>query len=137
MGNIAGPRYLPDTSILSALIRQPQVLVASTLARRGYTTVCTSVVVAAELRFGARKLGSRTLTAKVDDLLASLPVLALDAGADRVYAEVRLQLEQAGTPIGPNDMLVAAHALESALTLVTDNFYEFRRIEGLQVENWL
>jgi tRNA(fMet)-specific endonuclease VapC len=137
MGNIAGPRYLLDTDILSALIRQPQGLVASTLARRGYTTVCTSVVVAAELRFGARKLGSRTLTAKVDDLLASLPVLALDAGADRVYAEVRLQLEQAGTPIGPNDMLVAAHALESALTLVTDNFYEFRRIEGLQVENWL
>jgi tRNA(fMet)-specific endonuclease VapC len=68
MGNIAGPRYLPDTSILSALIRQPQVLVASTLARRGYTTVCTSVVVAAELRFSARKHGSRTLTAKVDDL---------------------------------------------------------------------
>jgi tRNA(fMet)-specific endonuclease VapC len=137
MGNIAGPRYLLDTDILSALIRQPQGLVASTLARRGYTTVCTSVVVAAELRFGARKLGSRTLTAKVDDLLASLQVLALDAGADRVYAEVRLQLEQAGTPIGPNDMLIAARALESGLTLVTGNFDEFRRIEGLQVENWL
>ena len=137
MGNIAGLRYLLDTNILSALLRQPQGPVASALARRGYATVCTSIVVAAELRFGARKLGSKTLTAKVDDLLASLPVLALDAGADRIYAEIRLQLEQAGTPIGPNDMLIAAHALESGLTLVTDNLDEFGRIEGLQVENWL
>jgi tRNA(fMet)-specific endonuclease VapC len=136
MGNSAGLRYLLDTNILSALIRQPQGQVASTLARRGCATVCTSIVVAAELRFGARKLGSKTLTAKVDDLLASLPVLALDAGADRIYAEVRLQLEQAGTPIGPNDMLIAAHALESGLTLVTDNLDEFGRVEGLQVENW-
>jgi tRNA(fMet)-specific endonuclease VapC len=137
MGNIAGLRYLLDTNILSALIRQPQGPVASTLARRGYATVCTSIVVAAELRFGARKLGSSTLTAKVDDLLASLPVLALDAGADRIYAEIRLQLEQAGTPIGPNDLLIAAHALESGLTLVTDNSDEFGRVAGLQVENWL
>lgn len=137
MGSIAGLRYLLDTNILSALIRQPQGPVASTLVRRGYATVCTSIVVAAELRFGALKLGSRTLTAKVDDLLASLPVLALDAGADRIYAEIRLQLEQAGTPIGPNDMLIAAHALESGLTLVTDNSDEFGRVAGLQVENWL
>jgi tRNA(fMet)-specific endonuclease VapC len=137
MGNSAGLRYLLDTNILSALIRQPQGPVASTLARRGYATVCTSIVVATELRFGARKLGSRTLTAKLDDLLASLPVLALDAGADRIYAEIRLQLEQAGTPIGPNDLLIAAHALESNLTLVTDNSDEFGRVAGLQVENWL
>lgn len=137
MGNNAGLRYLLDTNILSSLIRHPQGPVASTLARRGYATVCTSIVVAAELRFGARKLASRTLTAKVEDLLASMPVLPLDAGADRIYAEIRLQLEQAGTPIGPNDMLIAAHALESGLTLVTDNLDEFARVAGLQVENWL
>jgi tRNA(fMet)-specific endonuclease VapC len=112
--------------------------VAATLARRGYGTVCTSIVVAAELRFGARKLRSKALTGKVDDLLVSLPVLALDAGADHTYAETRLRLEQAGTPtIGPNDLLIAAHALQSGLTLVTDNTEEFRRVAGLQVENWL
>ena len=137
MANVVGLRYLLDTNILSALIRQPQGPVAVTLARRGYGTVCTSIVVAAELRFGARKLGSKALAGKVDDLLASLPVLSLDAGADYIYAEIRLQLEQAGTPIGPNDLLIAAHALESGLTLVTDNAEEFGRIAGLQVENWL
>lgn len=132
-----GLRYLLDTNVLSALIRQPQGPVAATLARRGFGTVCTSIVVAAELRFGARKLGSKALTGKIDDLLASLPVLSLDTGADHAYAQIRLQLEQAGTPIGPNDLLIAAHALHSGLTLVTDNTDEFGRVAGLQLENWL
>ncbi|MFB1490996.1 MULTISPECIES: PIN domain-containing protein [unclassified Thiocapsa] len=70
MANIAGLHYLLDTSTLSALIHQPRGPVAATLARRGHGSVCTSIVVAAELRFGARKLGSKTLTGKVDDLLA-------------------------------------------------------------------
>lgn len=74
MTNVLGLRYLLDSNILSALIRQPQGPVAAALARRGYGTVCTSIVVAAELRFGARKLGSKALTDKVDDLLASLLV---------------------------------------------------------------
>ena len=137
MATVVGLRYLLDTNILSALIRQPQGPVAATLARRGYGTVCTSIVVAAELRFGARKLGSEALTDKVDDLLVSLPVLSLDAGADHIYAEIRLQLEHAGTPIGPNDLLIAAHALASGLTLVTDNAEEFGGVAGLQVEKWL
>jgi len=128
---------LLDTNVLSALVRQPQGPVAATLARRGYGTVCTSIVVAAELRFGARKLDSKALTGKIDDLLASLPVLSLDPGADHTYAEIRLQLEQAGTRIGPNDLLIAAHALQSGLTLVTDNADEFGRVTGLQLENWL
>lgn len=137
MSDMTELRYLLDTNILSALIRQPQGPVAAMLAQRGYGTVCTSIIVAAELRFGARKRGSKILTGKVEDLLASLPVLPLEAGADRIYAEVRLQLEQAGAPIGPNDLLIAAHALEAGLTLVTDNVDEFGRVAGLRVENWL
>lgn len=132
-----GMRYLLDTNILSALIRQPQGSVATTLARRGYGTVCTSIVVAAELRFGARKLGSTALMRKVDDLLASLPVLPLEIGVDLTYAESRLRLQQAGTPIGPNDLLIPAHALALGLTLVTDNANEFTRVPRLRVENWL
>ena len=65
---------------------------------------------AAELRVGARKLDSKELTGKVDALLASLPVLSLDAGADHTYTEIRLQPEQAGMPMGPNDLLIAARA---------------------------
>ncbi|WP_295585702.1 type II toxin-antitoxin system VapC family toxin [uncultured Lamprocystis sp.] len=132
-----GLRYLLDTNILSALIRRPQGSVAAMLARRGYATVCTSILVAAELRFGARKLGSDTLSEKVESLLASMPVLPLDAGADLTYAQIRLQLEQAGTPIGPNDLLIAAHALARGLTVVTDNVDEFSRVAELRVENWL
>jgi predicted nucleic acid-binding protein len=88
VANLVRLRYLLDTNILSALIRQPQGAAAATLARRGYGTVCTSIVVAAELRFGARTLGSRALTRKADDLLASVPVLGFDAGADHTYAEI-------------------------------------------------
>ena len=77
-----GLRCLLDTNILSALIRRPQGSVAAVLARRGYATVCTSIIVAAELRFGARKLGSDTWSEKVESLLASMPVLPLEDGAD-------------------------------------------------------
>ena len=137
MANVVGLRYLLDTNVLSALIRQPQGPVAATLARRGFGTVCTSIVVAAELRFGARKLDSKALTGKIDDLLASLPVLSLDPGADHTYAEIRLQLEQAGTRIGPNDLLIAAHALSLDATVVTNNETHFERVTGLKVVNWL
>ena len=130
-------RYLLDTNILSALIRAPQGQVAKVLGQRGYDRVCTSLIVAAELRFGARKRGSSVLTSKVNDLLDSMPVLPVEAGVDDVYARIRLALEQAGTPIGPNDLLIAAHALDQELVLVTDNLNEFRRVPDLQVENWL
>mgnify|MGYP001806234782 FL=1 len=66
-----------------------------------------------------------------------MPVLPLEAGVDEAYARVRLALEQAGTPIGPNDLLIAAHALDQDLTLVTDNAGEFSRVPALRVENWL
>ncbi len=132
-----GLRYLLDTNVLSALIRQPQGPVAAIIARRGYGSICTSIVVAAELRFGALKLGSGSLTERVEALLGSLPVMPLTLGVDRLYAEIRLQLQQAGTPIGPNDLLIAAHALDRGLALITDNVDEFSRVIGLRVENWL
>jgi len=134
---MSGLRYLLDTNTLSALIRQPQGPVAAMLTRRGYGTVCTSIVVAAELRFGARKRGSSVLSQKVADLLDTLPVLPLEAGVDQTYAEIRLRLAQAGTPIGPNDLLIAAQALSLGLAIVTDNADEFARVAGLRVENWL
>lgn len=135
--SISNLRYLLDTNIISALIRAPQGQVAKRLGQRGYNRVCTSLIVAAELRFGARKRGSSVLTSKVNDLLASMPVLPVEAGVDDVYARIRLALEQAGTPIGPNDLLIAAHALDQDLVLITDNLNEFRRVPDLQVENWL
>ena len=129
--------YLLDTDIISDLIRNPAGEVARHIADRGESAVCTSIVVACELRFGARKKGSALLADRVEKLLAVIEVLALDAGVDRHYAEIRAELEANGTPIGPNDLLIASHALTLGLTVVTANSAEFSRIPGLSVENWL
>jgi len=130
-------RYLLDTNIVSALVRDPHGAVTRRIARVGEDKVCTSIVVACELRFGAYKRGSARLSEQVTAVLDALAVLPLDIGVDQRYAEVRLALERAGTPIGANDTLIAAHAAFLGLTLVTDNVREFARVPGLAVKNWL
>lgn len=129
--------YLLDTNILSNLIRDPAGSAARRIAEKGEKTVCTSIVVACELRFGAEKKQSASLLARVEELLSVLDVLALDVDTNVHYAEIRAQLEMVGTPIGPNDLLIAAHARSLDLTLVTANMREFSRVSGLSVENWL
>jgi len=130
-------KYLLDTNIVSALVREPQGQVTRQIARVGESKVCTSIIVACELRFGAAKRGSPRLTEQLEQVLSALPVLALESGADHRYGELRAELERDGAPIGANDMLIAAHALALGLTLVTDNVSEFQRVKGLAVRNWL
>lgn len=103
----------------------------------GGETICTSIIVTAALRFGAAKADSRKLQDRVDLILSALEVLPLETPADRHYATIRWQLTRGGTPMGPNDMLIACHALSKDLTVVTANFAEFSRVQGLRVENWL
>jgi tRNA(fMet)-specific endonuclease VapC len=129
--------YLLDTNILSDLLRNPAGSVARRIAEKGEQTVCTSIVVACELRFGAEKKQSTALHARIEELLSVLEVIAFDRNADSYYAKIRNDLEGAGTPIGPNDLLIAAHAMSLDLTLVTANLKEFSRVSGLAVENWL
>jgi tRNA(fMet)-specific endonuclease VapC len=93
--------------------------------------------VAAELRYGAEKSGSKQLSDRVDLLLSALEILPLEPPADRRYGEIRHHLARQGTPIGPNDLLIAAHVLAADLTLVTANTREFERVPSLRVENWL
>jgi len=130
-------RYLLDTNILSDLVRQPQGTVATRITAAGEKTVCTSIIVAAELRFGAVKSGSRKLLDRIDLILSALEILPLEAPADRHYADIRHHLAHKGNLIGPNDMLIAAHALSAGLTVVTANTGEFSRVPSLSVENWL
>lgn len=130
-------RYLLDTNILSSLYCQPQGLVYQHLQRVGEASVCTSLIVAAELRFGAHKRGSAVLSAWVEQLLGAIDVLPLDAPVDQRYAEIRAHLERTGQMIGANDLWIAAHALQLDLVLVTDNISEFQRVPNLQVTNWL
>jgi tRNA(fMet)-specific endonuclease VapC len=130
-------RYLLDTNILSDFLRNPDGRAVQRTALAGEATICTSIIVACELRYGAVKKGSVRLSERVERLLESLEVLALDKESDRQYAEIRLHLDRKGRPIGPNDLLIAAHALALDLTLVTANIEEFSRVPGLRVENWL
>jgi tRNA(fMet)-specific endonuclease VapC len=130
-------RYLLDTNILSSLLKQPSGAVASRICSVGEDAICTSIIVACELRYGAAKKDSPTLSGKVEQLLSTVEVLPLDEDADGKYAQLRAALEKAGTPIWANDYLIAAHALSLELTLVTDNIGEFSRVPGLTMENWL
>ena len=130
-------RYLLDTNILSNLVRQPQGPVASRIEQAGEETICTSIIVAAEFRFGAEKSDSDKLTDRVELILSAIEILPLESPADREYAKLRHYLARNGTPIGPNDMLIAAQALSLGLIVVTANTGEFSRVPGLSVENWL
>ncbi|WP_435103479.1 type II toxin-antitoxin system VapC family toxin [Arhodomonas sp. AD133] len=131
------PGYLLDTNIISALVRKPRGSVATRIAAVGEDSVCTSVVVTAELRFGAAKSGSERLVRQLETVLSAVKILPLEPPVDAHYAALRHDLERAGTPIGPNDMLIAAHARALGLTVVTANIREFERVPDLAVEDWL
>jgi tRNA(fMet)-specific endonuclease VapC len=130
-------QFLLDTNILSDLVRNPQGRIAKRIAREGEKSICTSIVVASELRFGAEKSGSERLASQLEAILAVIDIVPLEEPADRQYARIRKYLEDRGTPIGPNDLLIAAHALALDQTVITANDREFSRVPGLKVENWL
>jgi tRNA(fMet)-specific endonuclease VapC len=129
-------RYLLDTNVLSDLVRRPQGPVRDHIGGVGESAVLTSIIVAAELRFGAAKRASAKLTAQLEAILGALEIVPFEAPADEAYAAIRADLENRGTPIGGNDMLIAAHARALGTTLVTDNEREFARVDGLPIENW-
>ena len=126
-----------DTNILSDVVRRPRGIAAGVISRVGGNEVCTSVLVAAELRYGVLKSRSRQLAENVDLLLSTLKVLSLEPPADRHYGEIRDHLTPQGSLIGPNDLLIAAHARATDLILVTANVREFARVPKLRIENWL
>jgi tRNA(fMet)-specific endonuclease VapC len=129
--------FLLDTNIISDLVRNPQGKAAKRLAQAGEGNVCTSIIVAAELRYGCAKRASQRLTKAVEDILGELAVLPFDIPADVAYGGIRAALEAAGKSIGGLDLLIAAHASALGATVVTANTGEFERVRGLRVENWL
>ena len=130
-------RYLLDTNMLSDLVRKPRGIIAGKISDVGEDAVCTSIIVASELRFGAIKSGSKPLQQQVDLILSVLTILPLETPVDNHYGIIRYRLGVQGTPIGPNDMLIAAHALTTGLIVVTANIKEFSRVPDLIIENWL
>ena len=130
-------RYLLDTNIVSYLVRNPQGIVAQKIRTVGEESICTSIIVASELRYGAAKKQSTRLTAQLQAILGALEVLPFEPPADAAYGMLRARLEKSGRPIGGNDLLIAAQALALGYTIVSDNEREFGRIPGLPHENWL
>ncbi len=130
-------RYLLDTNVVSDLIRHPQGRVSEHIREVGEAQICTSIIVAAELRYGAAKKASPRLATQLEAVLGALDVLPFEVPADTAYGLIRTRLEQIGRPIGGNDLLIAAQAVALGYTVVTDNEAEFARIDGLLRENWL
>jgi tRNA(fMet)-specific endonuclease VapC len=130
-------RYLLDTNVCVDYLTGRHPNVRSRLQAESPESVCTSSIVAAELRYGAdRSRKPAENHAALDRLFAGLNTADFDADAARAYGSVRSALERSGGPIGPNDMLIAAHALALGLVLVTDNEGEMSRVESLLVVNW-
>jgi len=130
-------RYILDTNVVSDLVRNPQGPVTQRIRQIGEGGVCTSIIVAAELRYGAEKKGSDRLTAQLEAVLGALEVVPFEAPADTAYGQLRARLERSGQGIGANDLLIAAQAVALGYTIITDNEGEFGRIKELPLENWL
>lgn len=128
--------FLLDTNICIYALKQNQAVLARLLAQRPIE-VGISVITEAELRTGAAKSASAAKTTRLlDNFLRPLAVVVFTSADAVVYAAVRAKLERAGTPIGPLDTLIASQAVARKLTLVSSNVREFKRIAGLQLENW-
>ena len=134
------PVYLLDSNAISELIRNPRGAVYREQRRvtaDPANRLIASIITACEVRFGAAKKGSSRLDQRVEELFTTVKVVPFTAGADIAYAHLRSDLERRGQLIGPNNMLIAAHALALDAILVTDNVREFKRVKGLKIENWL
>ena len=130
-------RYMLDTNICIYAIkhRPPQVL--KQLRAHAAEGLGISSISVAELFFGAKKSGSLKNLAALKHFLEPLEIADFDLHAAQSYGHVRKLLEQSGTPIGPLDTQIAAHALALNATLVSNNVREFSRVNGLSLENWV
>lgn len=129
-------RYMLDTNICIYAIRNRPASVLAALRSHEADGIGVSSVTAAELCFGVEKSGSAKNALALRHFLEPLEIADFDLAAARRYGRLRRELEQAGTPIGPLDTQIAAHALALDATLVTNNLLEFQRVAGLKLANW-
>ncbi len=128
-------RFMLDTDTCSFLIRGGDARLQSQV-RKHAGSLCVSAMTAAELRYGALKKGSLRIEESVSFLLDLLPAVPWGGVAAERYAEIRVALESAGTPIGHMDMLIAASALAEGCVVVSHNTAHFSRVPGLVIEDW-
>lgn len=134
---MAAARYLLDTNILIYVLSGRDPALRARIDRLAPGRAATSVVVYGELHFGIAKSARREdALQRLDALLEVIPALPLPLAAGEHYGDIRAALFARGTPIGANDLWIAAHARVAGLTLVTNNTREFERVEDLRLENW-
>jgi tRNA(fMet)-specific endonuclease VapC len=127
-----------DTNVCIDVIRARSRVLVERIRSHPVDDIAISAITLAELQHGVARSSQpdRNRVAMLE-FLVPFAVLPFDDLAARAYGEIRATLEAHGTPIGPMDTLIAAHALSLRLSLVTNNVGEFRRVPGLAVENWL
>ena len=125
-----------DTNICSYILRRHPPDMVERFSSLDRSQLWLSAIVAAELRFGAAKLGSPKFQAAVEAWLAGFDVRPWPLEATHTYAQVRAGLEKLGQPIGGMDLMIAAHAMAEDSVVITSNAREFLRVPGLAVEAW-
>ncbi|MDO4979090.1 MAG: type II toxin-antitoxin system VapC family toxin [Candidatus Saccharibacteria bacterium] len=130
-------KYMLDTNICIYIMEHRDSKTLEKLFALNHDNTCTSTIVYGELAFGAEKSNRKVYSSFAQELfLNSITVLPVTPAVAKEYGAIRAKLEKNGTPIGPNDLWIAAHAKSLGLTLITNNEKEFKRIKGLKVENW-
>ena len=132
------PKYLLDTNICIYLTKQQHPALTARFQTLAENEVAMSVITFGELQFGAHKSQrTKQVLEALEKLSLAIPVLAMTVDASQHYGKIRAHLQQQGTPIGNNDLWIAAHARAEGLILVTNNVREFERVPDLKIENWI
>ncbi|MFH2066648.1 MAG: type II toxin-antitoxin system VapC family toxin [Pseudomonadota bacterium] len=130
-------KYLLDTNMCIYIMNERPSDVIHKFKKIKIGEIGVSTITISELQYGIAKSKQREKNQiRLDEFIVPLEILPYDAAAAKTYGQIRHQLENIGKPIGPLDLLIAAHAMSQKLTIVTNNDKEFKRIPNLKVVNW-
>ena len=130
-------KYLLDTNIVIYVLKRRPAEILATFNKHA-SRMAISTITLSELMYGAEKSQNTAKNLEaIEDFISHLEVLSYDANASQHYGDIKAFLERGGTPIGVNDIHIAAHARSHGYTLVTNNVREFNRVPNLAIENWI
>jgi len=131
-------KYLIDTNICIYIMNKRPIGIIHKFKQFDVGEIGVSTITVSELQYGVSKSKNRRLNKqRIEEFLFPLEILPYDEIAATIYGDIRVQLEKRGEPIGPLDLLIAAHALSRNLVLISNNEKEFKRVKNLKVENWV
>ncbi len=129
--------YYLDTNICIYYLKGLNSVLLEKLHSHNINEIKIASIVKAELLYGAAKSKKREdNTSKVEKFLLPFEIISFEDKAAELYAHIRADMAGKGTPIGPNDLIIAATVLANSGTLITNNEQEFSRVAGLTTENW-